>query len=125
MAKPIPGNAMCDSGSAASDILRMTAKLPTKPAAMAIAIESTADSRLMDVVPQRRAVEVLKHLRRQSLLRRAKAGLGPTETQDVIAIAVNDREVVGNEKDGQALFMLQSMQQRVDLLLPRLINAGR
>ena len=30
-----------------------------------------------------------------------------------------------NVKDGQPLFMLKPVQQRVDLLLPRLINAGR
>src|SRR6266566_3109478 len=50
---------------------------------------------------------------------------GPIQTQDLIGVAVNNIELMRNEKDGRVPLLLQALQEMVHRLLKSDINAGR
>ena len=92
-ATPMPGSATCEMASAASVILRMTAKQPTKPAAEAMLIESAnepSSRNVMDMKPDGHTVKPGEYLGREDGLRRPNAAIVPAKAQNVGGVSVND-----------------------------------
>src|SRR5512146_1120603 len=125
-AMPMPGSAICDMGSAASTIRRMTAKLPMRPAATAISTESASEPRsgvIMDMKSQRLTVDFVERLGRQGRARRSETCATASEAEHVIRVLVDDAQVVRDEKYRHGAGILQPVNHLVELSLPRGIDA--
>src|SRR5579862_8857569 len=122
---PMPGSATWESGSAASTIRRITAKLPTSPAASATATDSRIISVLMHVMPYGRSVQLLENLRREHLPRWAHADRTAAEAQHVGGVFRDDGDFVRDEQHRQSAFVLKAVHELIELQLPRLVHACR
>src|SRR5271165_493363 len=121
----MPGNATCDIASAARAIRRITAKQPTRPAAIAIVIESKKVLKVMDVIVEGRSIDFREQIGREDLPRRPKARVFMPEAQHVRRVLINDRKVVRDEKHRDALFFLKMTHYLIQLLLTWLIHTCR
>src|SRR6202165_1204135 len=123
----MPGKATWAIASAASDILRITAKQPTRPAAIAIAMETerALTEVIVAVVLDRSPVHLLESLGWEDLPRRTEAGAHrPAQTQHVGRVAIDEAQLVGDEEQRQTALLLQTMDHLVEQLLARVIHAG-
>src|SRR6266540_1122388 len=105
----MPGRATCAIASEASDILRITAKQPTRPAAADIAMDSerVLTQVIVAMVLHRRPVHVLDGLGSEDLPRWSKAGpRRPAQAQHVVRIAIDQAQLVGDEEQRQATLLL-------------------
>src|ERR1700693_146902 len=113
--------------SAARAIRRMTAKQPMRPAAIAVAIESASApvSRPMDVELDGSAVKLVKQVRGEDLSGRSEPGALAGQAENVGRVPVDHAQVVRDQKNCEALLLLDAPHELVQLLLARLVDAGR
>src|SRR5207302_8034560 len=123
-ATPIPGNATCESGSAARDMPRMTAKLPISPAAIAAATERSTTSVVMDVKAHCHAEGVLKNLRCQDLSWTSVVRLPASQTQHHVGVAAHHRKIMRDVQDCEPPLRAHAVNQRGHLFLSPLVYAG-
>ena len=101
----MPGSAMCDSGSAASDIRRITAKQPISPEATAIATASASVSALIrmlvNVEMHFSAIHITQEIRRENGARRTKACDAMAQAEHIAGVAIHHGELVRDKQHGQ------------------------
>jgi hypothetical protein len=71
------------------------------------------------------AVKLLQLLRRQDFVGLAHAHLLPVQTEDLRGIFPNDMQIVGNQQNGQILFLPKLMQQTVNSFFAADVDSRR